>query len=88
MLLSTPFKSLDGRHAGVLRVRNLSAGGLMADRAPDLPVGIEVEVVLRGIGDVSGAVTWTRRGQVGIMFSGSIDPRRARKPVGGVKLER
>ncbi|MFV0623179.1 PilZ domain-containing protein [Sphingomonas sp. ac-8] len=64
-----------------VRVRNLSAGGLMAEHGPVLPVGAEVEVELRGIGLVRGTVAWSTEGRVGIAFVEEIDPKAARKPV-------
>lgn len=65
-----------------VRVRNLSAGGLMAE-LPD-PVSTEspVEIELRGIGRVTGRIAWQTEGRAGIAFDRPIDPQRARKPVG------
>lgn len=65
-----------------VRVRNLSAGGLMAelDRAaePGTPVSLE----MRGLGAMTGTVAWCTRGRLGIALSQPVDPARARKPVG------
>ena len=66
-----------------VRVRNLSAGGLMAElpeplSTPDKPIEIEV----RGIGWVPGRIAWQTEGRVGVAFDREIDPQRARKPVG------
>jgi len=66
-----------------IRVRNLSAGGLMAECNRRFARGERVEVELRGIGLVGGAVAWSRDGRVGIAFDREIDPRDARRPVGG-----
>ncbi|WP_221215052.1 PilZ domain-containing protein [Sphingomonas desiccabilis] len=64
-----------------VRIRNLSAGGLMAEHGPVLPVGAEVEIDLRGVGLVRGVVAWSTEGRVGIAFVEEIDPKAARKPV-------
>lgn len=65
-----------------LRVRNLSAGGLMAEYAGGLAQGLAVEFDVRGIGWVPGRVAWSAAGRIGIAFDRLIDPMLARKPVG------
>ncbi len=65
-----------------LRIRNLSAGGLMADCSALVEQGQPVEIELRNIGVIGGEIAWCRRGQVGISFFHRIDPRLTRKPVG------
>ncbi|MFX7984907.1 PilZ domain-containing protein, partial [Acinetobacter baumannii] len=66
-----------------VRVRNLSAGGLMAEVPEALAIGTPVEVEVRGIGWVLGRIAWAAAGRVGVAFEHEIDPRMARKPVGG-----
>jgi hypothetical protein len=72
-----------GRH-GVrqVRVRNLSAGGLMAEYPEGLDMGTPIEVDVRGIGWVQGRVAWSTAGRIGVAFNQPIDPILARKPVG------
>lgn len=65
-----------------VRVRNLSAGGLMAEYAPGLSQGSVVQFDVRGIGWLSGKVAWCAAGRIGIAFDRMIDPMLARKPVG------
>ena len=65
-----------------MRVRNLSAGGLMADCTLPVAQGQAVEVELRNVGVVPGEIIWTRGQQIGVAFANRIDPRAARKPVG------
>lgn len=65
-----------------LRVRNLSAGGLMADCPVAVEQGQQVEVALRNIGTVPGRIAWVRGNQIGVSFLNRIDPKVARKPVG------
>jgi hypothetical protein len=65
-----------------VRVRNLSAGGLMAEYPEGLEHGTMVELDVRGIGWVPGQVAWSAAGRVGVAFERQIDPMLARKPVG------
>ena len=65
-----------------VRVRNLSAGGLMAEFPSGLELGLPVEFNIRGIGWVPGHVAWSTAGRIGVAFDRQIDPMLARKPVG------
>lgn len=65
-----------------VRVRNLSAGGLMAEYQQGLAEDAVVECELRGVGVVRGKVAWSAAGRIGIAFDRPIDPMLARKPVG------
>jgi len=65
-----------------VRVRNLSAGGLMAEFPNGLDQGTPVEFDVRGIGWVPGKVAWSAAGRIGVAFDRQIDPMMARKPVG------
>ena len=71
-----------------VRIRNLSAGGLMAEIPTNAPRGEPVEINLRSIGWVSGHIAWATDGRVGIAFDHHINPKDARKPVstGGLDL--
>ncbi len=64
-----------------IRVRNLSAGGLMADGAERIQRGQMVWVNLRNLGWTEGAVAWVQDNRCGIAFREEIDPRLARAPV-------
>ncbi len=64
-----------------IRIRNLSSTGLMADSQVDYDQGAFVEVELRGLGIIAGEIVWVREGRMGITFSETIDPKRARRPV-------
>jgi hypothetical protein len=66
-----------------VRVRNLSEGGLMAELNQVVKTDTPVLLELRGVGGVAGRVVWCEQGRMGIAFDQSIDPRAARKPVGG-----
>lgn len=65
-----------------VRVRNLSAGGLMAEYARPVALGETLEIELRGIGRIAGRIAWATDGRIGIAFAQPIDPKLARKPVG------
>lgn len=70
-----------------MRIRNLSAGGLMAELPNGTMRGELVEMNLRSIGWVSGRITWATEGRVGIAFDNPINPKDARKPVGVSELD-
>ncbi|MES2058525.1 MAG: PilZ domain-containing protein [Pseudomonadota bacterium] len=82
LFLMADFRVSGSNEIQHLRVRNLSAGGLMAELATGLPQGLDVEFDVRGIGWVAGKVAWSAAGRVGVAFSHPIDPLLARKPVG------
>lgn len=81
LLLSAQLR-VEGESETTVRVRNLSAGGLMAEYAQPVDIGTAVEVDVRGVGWVGGRIAWTAEGRVGIAFDREIDPMAARKPVG------
>lgn len=70
------------RNVRQVRIRNLSAGGLMAEIAEPLSLGEAVEFEVRGIGWIPGRVAWRVAGRIGVAFDHPIDPVLARKPVG------
>jgi PilZ domain len=70
-----------------VRIRNLSAGGLMAEVPVRVVRGEPVEINLRSIGWISGHVAWVTEGRLGIAFDHPINPKDARKPVGTTELE-
>ena len=63
------------------RVRNLSAGGMMAEADMNVVLGDRIHVDLRNIGEIDGEVVWKKKGSFGIAFNAPIDPKKARKPV-------
>lgn len=81
LLLSAQLR-VEGDPETTVRVRNLSAGGLMAEYPQPLDIGTVVEVDVRGVGWVPGRIAWSAEGRVGIAFDREIDPMAARKPVG------
>lgn len=63
-----------------VRIRNVSAGGLMAEIPTNAPRGERVEIKLHSIGWVSGHIAWVTDGRMGIAFDHPINPKDARKP--------
>ncbi|MCY1670830.1 PilZ domain-containing protein [Novosphingobium sp. SL115] len=72
--------NVSGEHR--VKVRNLSAGGMMAEGPMKVARGTQVEVNLRNIGWIEGAVAWIQDNRFGIAFINEIDPKLARAPVG------
>lgn len=69
------------RPAFAVRVRNLSAGGLMADADVEVAIDDPITIELRNIGQVEGKIAWVRGQRFGVTFDEAIDPKLARKPV-------
>ena len=65
-----------------VRVRNLSAGGMMVELADPADIDTPVELEMRGVGLMRGRVAWYAEGRAGIALDKPIDPQKARKPVG------
>lgn len=64
-----------------VRVRNLSAGGMMAEGAVRVARGTRLETNLRNVGWVEGVVAWVQDNRFGIAFVEQIDPKLVREPV-------
>lgn len=82
LFLLTHLRSPQGGDLGRARIRNLSATGLMADCEQHIDVGTELELNLRGVGPIRGAVVWVKGDRIGVSFDRRIDPQLVRKPVG------
>lgn len=73
---------LDGQpHDYRVKVRNLSAGGMMAEGTVQVMRGTVVWVNIRNIGWVEGCVAWVQDNRFGVAFREEIDPKVARVPV-------
>lgn len=73
---------IDGRQGEQrVRVRNLSAGGLMADGIDGVQRGQLVSVNLRNLGWTEGTIAWVQGNRCGVAFREEIDPRLARAPI-------
>ena len=74
--------AIEGRPAPVtVRVRNLSAGGMLAESPVSVVQGAVVEVALRNIGPVPGRIVWTGEKKFGIAFDRAINPQAVRRDV-------
>ena len=74
---------VDGQDAVYrVKVRNLSAGGMMAEGEVKVMRGAPVQVELRNIGWVEGTVAWKQDSRFGIAFVDEIDPAVVRGPGG------
>ena len=72
---------VDGQDAVYrVKVRNLSAGGMMAEGEAKVMRGALVAVELRNVGWVEGSVAWKQDNRFGIAFVDEIDPRIVRAP--------
>ncbi len=61
-----------------IKVRNLSAGGMMGDGQVRVQRGALVKVNIRNIGWVEGSVAWVQDNRFGVAFREEIDPKVAR----------
>jgi len=61
-----------------VKVRNLSARGMMAEGTVRVASGAGVEVNLRSLGWVPGRVAWIQDNRFGIAFLDEVDPREVR----------
>ena len=87
LFLKAEIRFVDGDDCGEVRIRNLSAGGLMAEAPALAKRGDKVQIALRTIGVVCVYVAWVAQGRFGVAFDHPIDPKLARTPVGQKKSE-
>lgn len=65
-----------------VKVRNLSAGGMMAETGEiTASPGDRLEIELRNVGIVKGSVAWAQDNRFGVAFATEIDPKVVRAPV-------
>ncbi|MDM7957157.1 PilZ domain-containing protein [Blastomonas sp.] len=81
LLAEVSFEGSDEIHK--VKVRNLSPGGMMIESDLEVSQGQHLVAVLRNIGAVRGQIAWARSKRFGVAFDREIDPKLARKPVGG-----
>ncbi len=62
-----------------VKVRNISASGLMAEGNLRPQVGEPVSLELRNVGRVDGLVAWVRDNRFGVAFTYEIDPHLVRQ---------
>jgi hypothetical protein len=81
LLLMASLRLGGGASLYPVKVRNLSAGGMMAEGEAPVEHGSLVTVQLRHIGPVEGSVAWVQENRFGVAFTDAIDPKLARAPV-------
>lgn len=64
-----------------IKVRNLSAGGMMGEGTVRVARGSPVSVNIRNVGWVDGTVAWVQDNRFGVAFCEEIDPMFARAQV-------
>lgn len=74
-------EGLDGEFR--IKVRNLSAGGMMGEGMVRVVRGTVLQINIRNIGWVEGSVAWVQESRFGVAFREDIDPRLARGPASG-----
>ena len=81
VLLKAVLRFSNAREEYEMRIRNLSAGGLMAEVPNGLSRGERIYVKIQNIGWVGGHVAWAIDGRIGVAFDKVINPKDARIPV-------
>jgi len=69
-----------------LKVRNVSATGLMAEGTTGAVVGEKVLLELRNVGPVEGMVAWVQGNRFGVAFTQTINPSLLRSPAEGITV--
>lgn len=64
-----------------IKVRNLSARGMMGEAQLRILPGAQIAVNIRNIGWVEGSVAWVQDNRFGVAFRDEIDPKLAREPL-------
>jgi hypothetical protein len=83
LFIQATLAALDSGITVIGRVRNLSAGGMMVE-APAIPrLNQRFGIELRGVGYITARVAWVSGRRIGFAFDHPIDPKAARRPVGG-----
>lgn len=68
----------EGEHR--IKLRNLSAGGMMGEGTVRVVRGASISVDIRNIGWTDGTVAWVQDNRFGVAFTEEIDPKVARLP--------
>lgn len=76
LMANLRFEGSDEEHR--IKVRNLSAGGMMGEGPVRVVRGALVAIDIRNIGWVEGTVAWIQDDRFGIAFREEIDPKIAR----------
>lgn len=63
-----------------IKVRNLSAGGMMGESEVRIARGETIAINLRNVGWVEGTIAWVQDNRFGVAFLQDIDPKVVRAP--------
>jgi len=77
LLLKAVLRFSNAQEEYEVRIRNLSAGGLMAEVPNGLSRGERVDVKIQNIGWVGGHVAWAIDGRIGVAFDKVLNPKDA-----------
>jgi len=81
LLLKAVLRFSNAQEEHEVRIRNLSAGELMAEVPNGLSRGERIDVKIQNIGWVGGHVAWAIDGRIGVAFDKVLNPKDARIPV-------
>ena len=70
-----------------VRVRNISAGGMMVDCSVAFAIGHKLVATIKNIGEVEGRVAWSVAPRMGIAFDQEVDPKKVRVQIGGTVVD-
>lgn len=65
----------------MIRIRNLSKGGMLAETPLPARQGEALTVYLPNIGPVRGRVAWVKEGRFGVVFDDMVDPHLVRRKI-------
>lgn len=83
LFLMANVRVADDEAGSQVKVRNLSAGGMMAEGTASVQRGMRVSIELRNLGWIEGNVAWVQNDRFGIVFEREIDPKIVRTSPGG-----
>ncbi|WP_394730522.1 PilZ domain-containing protein [Altererythrobacter sp. GH1-8] len=66
-----------------IKVRNLSAGGMMGEGRVPVVRGHHIRVNLAGAGEVQGTVAWVQQTRFGVAFDNEVDLSGIKSETGG-----
>ncbi|MEW4449707.1 PilZ domain-containing protein [Qipengyuania sp. JC766] len=87
LFLMAEVRLRDAAEGAKVRVRNLSAGGMMAEGDLRVQRGAQLAVNLRNVGWVEGSVAWVQDDRFGIAFANEIDHKAPRAADRGEQFE-
>jgi PilZ domain len=87
IFLSANLKFEGVKSETAVRVRNISAGGMMVDCSVAFAIGHRLVATIKNIGEVEGRVAWSVSPRMGIAFDQEVDPKKVRVQIGGTIVD-